>query len=348
MKNRRSLTFAVMMFLSCFISSNAVAQEPLNQIRIDQCNPYKPPAAFDSAALVKLIETERKRGLVLEARRFAVDQATGKINFEGNMGRVSVVNMNPFVYRYEISVAQAELVSSAVSDFIDILLPPALRSIGRLKSGAAKAAAAGTTSGNINKIYSRLNFTCTTGDDCVALGTMKTEAGEIKTELDTKFAEIIGKLPDQVSTLTDLITELRDEQADAYTTCVRARNVNVALASYVPADHVRDLETTQKNLLEVRSIASDLGTLATEFIADEELNKSTIRCGGFNCANQFNAYAAAVIELVDKVYKPVLDNRLDTWRQFQALLDLTNKMKGKEGLFARTFEVRKKFELSEA
>src|SRR5690349_9708674 len=118
------LLIPLVVFLGCFTSGNAEAQSLLNEIKIDQCEPDP------HQSLNTLIAIEEKRGLVLDARPFAINQSTGKLVFDGKTGRVSVVHMNPFVYQYHISVAQEELVSTAVSDFINILLPEALRSIG--------------------------------------------------------------------------------------------------------------------------------------------------------------------------------------------------------------------------
>jgi hypothetical protein len=349
MKNNLSLVL-VAVFLCCFMSGNTVGQSLLNNIRIDQCNPYDPKDGngFDFDSLTRLIEEERRLGLVLDARPFAINQSTGKLNFNGKTGRVSVVHLNPFLYKYTISVAQEELVSSAVSDFIDILLPPALRSIGRLKSAEARLAT--TAPGNLTAIGDRLKFVCPNAADadCEALDTMKREYMKIEGKIANDFSEITGPLPTEILTLSDSITNLRDEQADAYKTCVRAHNVNIAVASYVPSQHVSDLQKTQTSLEEVTSLANDLGNLADQFIEDGVLKESKVRCGGFSCARQFKAYADAVLNLITNEYTSTLENRLDTWRQFQALLDLTNKMKGKEGLFARTFDVIKKFELSAA
>src|SRR5688572_14978353 len=57
--------------------------------------------------------------------------------------------MNPFIYRYTISVTQQELTTSAVTDFIEILLPPGLR------LGAAARAAADANKRELARIVQR-------------------------------------------------------------------------------------------------------------------------------------------------------------------------------------------------
>jgi len=358
MKNK-CLLILLVVFLGCFTSGNAVAQTPtpspsptLNMIRIADCDPGK--------SLNELIEDEQKRGLVLDARPFAINQSTGKMRFNGKSGRVSVVHMNPFVYRYDISVAQEELVSSAVSDFIDILLPQALRSIGRVGSpnamGTEKAEdQEKIVSSNLKELERRLNKfdqgNCTTPNDtgCTALSTMNDVFVKIRNSLsDETFKLITAMPPKDLTEGTALINQLRDEQANAYTTCTQAKNVNVTFTGYKITDQIDDLEQVQKNLENLTSLAGDLSDLVDQYFADDALKTYTVRCGGFNCARQFKIYAEAVLDLLRTEYQPTLDNRLQTWRQFQAMLDLTEQMKNKEGIFARTFEIKKKFELSAA
>src|SRR6185369_13941376 len=114
MKNKLLLILLVV-FLGCFISGNVVAQTskatptptpPLNTIRIGHC--ALPASNGVTPSLEEVIRNERKRGLVLDVRPSAIDQATGQMQFDGKTGRVSVVHMNPFVYKYDISVAQEE------------------------------------------------------------------------------------------------------------------------------------------------------------------------------------------------------------------------------------------------
>lgn len=245
MKNKRFLILLAV-FLCGFTSSSAIAQTPLNQIRIDQCAPGDP--------LATLVDNERRLGLVLDARPFSTEQATGKIRFDGKTGRVSVVNMNPFVYQYNISVAQEELVSSALSDFIDILLPQALRSIGKVRSLEEGSRATVLIPGDLEAIKDRLEdfkvANCNNATDygCIALQTMQKDFDQIHTNvLNIKFGVLTGTPPPEISQGTDLINGLRDEQADAYTTCTRAQNVNNVLTGYDPAGQIDELRVSRKS-----------------------------------------------------------------------------------------------------
>ena len=358
MKNKL-LLLPLMVFLCCLASGNVVAQKsepsptptpPLNTIRVGSCDPPK--------SLTAVIMDEEKSGLVLDARPFAVNQSTGKMHFDGKVGRVSVVNMNPFVYRYDISVAQEELVSSAVSDFIDILLPQALRSIG--KGGAANTERA---VGQGKKVTSKLQelemrlgqfkaSNCTASDDngCTALKAMDAVFRKIKTALedDEIFIRITEDVPSEITRGTNKINDLRDKQLDAYTTCNRAVDVRDTLADFKPDEQINELSKVGQNLDNLLSLTNDLSELVDQYFADDELKTYTVRCGGFNCARQYKIYAEAVQELLNTEYRPTLANRLQTWKQFQAMLDLIRSMEKKQGLFARTFEIKKKFELSAA
>ena len=358
MKNKLLLLLLAVV-LCCFASGNAVAQKaeatptpPLNTIRVGSCNPPKP--------LATVINDEEKSGLVLDARPFAVNQSTGKMRFDGKIGRVSVVHMNPFVYQYNISVAQEELVSSAVSDFIDILLPQALRSIGKGGAPNSKRVADADRPKNVTSKLQELEFRlskfsdtkCTAKDDngCTALKTMNAVFVKIKTALedDKIFKLITADLPSEITTGTNKINDLRDKQLDAYTTCTRAEDVRDTLAGYKPNEKIDELERVRKNLDNLISLANDLSDLVDQYFADDELKTYTVRCEGFNCARQFKIYAGMVLDLLNTEYQPTLTNRLQTWKQFQAMLELIKTMETKEGVFARTFEIKKKFELSAA
>src|SRR6185369_7443066 len=136
---KTTLQVLLIALVSICCSRAGIAQS-LDDIKIGHCTAAKD---FNEKTAIKeindQIKTERKKGLVMDARPFAINQSTGKLLFTEGDGRVSVVHMNPFVYDYKISVAQQELVSTAVSDFLKLLLPPNL------------AGAVGTQSGDANK-----------------------------------------------------------------------------------------------------------------------------------------------------------------------------------------------------
>src|SRR5215216_770394 len=127
---RIRLPFALLTLSALQMFGGSVyAQTSLNDIKIEACGVKD--------KLETLIQNEQKRALVIDVRPFAINQSTGKLSFEGKTGRVSVVNMNPFIYQYTISVTQQELTTSAVTDFLDILLPPGLRIGGKAENAAA-------------------------------------------------------------------------------------------------------------------------------------------------------------------------------------------------------------------
>src|SRR6185503_18302343 len=147
----------------------------------------KPTAIND---INEQIKTERKKGLVMDARPFAINQSTGKLLFTEGDGRVSVIHMNPFVYDYKISVAQQELVSTAVSDFLKLLLPPKLAAgLGTIQSGDANKAVVGSSSITLRQIEKRIPaFTATCGDtdfSCQAKREIYRVYSELKDSVNT-------------------------------------------------------------------------------------------------------------------------------------------------------------------
>src|SRR6185369_4987049 len=146
--------------------------QSLDDIKIGHCTAAttafvdKPTAIND---INEQIKTERKKGLVMDARPFAINQSTGKLLFTEGDGRVSVIHMNPFVYDYKISVAQQELVSTAVSDFLKLLLPPNLAGTVGTQSGKANEAVRTAAPNELRGLERRLRtFTppavCADGD----------------------------------------------------------------------------------------------------------------------------------------------------------------------------------------
>lgn len=350
MKNRTILTLLTIVLLHVF-AGNLCAQQPpkdpLNEIKIGSCAPTKP--------LDDLIKAERKRGLVIDVRPFAVDQSTGKLTFNGKTGRVTVVHMNPFVYNYNISVAQQELTTSAVTDFLEILLPPGLRTIGNKAQGAPDQGSSDEAKLNgLSMIATRLNGltqeNCRNPQDpgCAALGEMKKAFDNIEQRLkNTAFENTIEQLSADVESYKVVLTPLLDEEADAGTNCTNATSVNAELTTLKPANSLRELDAARQVFADIRTLTKDLSDLVDEYFKDDALKGYVVRCGGFNCASQFKAYALAVDELLEG-YTKDLDQLAEAFQAMKRMHDLTTQMKTKEGVFGRTFEIIKKFEMSEA
>src|SRR5687767_6391011 len=93
-----------------FAQDDKKEPQSLTEITIKNCS--------NDAQIKKWIDAEKKKALVIDARPFAINQSTGESLFTSGTGRVAVVHMNPFLYDYRISVAQQELVSTALTDFL--------------------------------------------------------------------------------------------------------------------------------------------------------------------------------------------------------------------------------------
>src|SRR5688572_635960 len=65
-------------------AGSVYAQASLNDIKIEACG--------TEGTLERLITNEEKRSLVIDARPAAVNQSTGRLSFQGKMGRVSVAH----------------------------------------------------------------------------------------------------------------------------------------------------------------------------------------------------------------------------------------------------------------
>lgn len=349
------------------------APTPLNAIKIGQCG--------NPANLKDWIEDESKRGLVFDARPFAVNQSTGKTSFSGSNGRISVVHMNPFVYNYRVMVAQQELVTTALTDISKLLLPPSLSSVFGNQSGAAFVAGL-TPPTKLKQIEQRLNdFSsndCQNAANplsrtpaCIAVREMylvftnmkntglldgALAAGALAPAFTTITAPTIKfRNPALAATSADLafksytteVNQLRDEESDTYTTCHRAEQLNEKLRGYDFDAYFASLKAAQKAIAQVTTQANDLAQLVTTFNADKELseNKPTIRCKGFNCVGQFDAYARAALEVLGG-YSRDLDALRANAEEMQRMYNFTEELRTKDGRFSRTDSVPKKFELS--
>src|ERR1051326_2724673 len=348
MNIRHLLAFLALSVLQTFAVSVYAQTPPLNQIKIGACG---------NGTLDTLKKNEERRGLVIDVRPLAINQSTGILSFEGKTGRVSIVNMNPFIYKYSISVTQQELTTSAVTDFIDILLPPGLR----IGSGANKAEDTKSQAGNRaaqktvadSPIAQRLQHfdpaNCRNPNDagCVALKTMHAEFIQIRDALNVaKFDDRLTPRPAIQTFKTDIIA-LRNEELDATQTCTAAQALNTDLNVSKPGDYLDSLKGVNNAIKQISRQANDLSDLSDKYFEDNELKKYVVRCDGFNCATEFSDYAKAVVALLG-LYSKDLGDLTATVGAMNQALELTDQMKNKDGVFGRTFDVIKKFELTEA
>lgn len=349
MRVKPLLAFVILLVLQTYAGS-VYAQSPLNDIRIGACGKEE--------TLEVLIENERKRGLVIDARPFAVNQSTGKVSFNGKAGRVSVVHMNPFIYRYNVSVSQQELVSSAVTDFIEILLPPGLRIGSKTQKQAdenakkirARIVQQTTAASPIARRLGHFDpANCNNPNDagCVALKTMHAEFILIRDALNAASLEAQLTPPEFVEDFKSDLVELRNEEANAAKTCTRAQDLNTSLTNNKPVDYLNSLSDISDVIDEITLNANDLSDLADKYSEDSGLKDYVVRCDGFNCVNEFRDYANAVVALL-RLYRRDLSALTAVAEAMERAFDLTEQMKNKNGVFARTFDVPKKFELTEA
>lgn len=370
MKTTLQLLLLVIALICC--SSTGIAQS-LNDIKIGHCTSV---TVFNAATAANDIDntiaSERRLGLVMDARPFAINQSTGKLLFTRGDGRVSVVHMNPFVYDYKISVAQQELVSTALSDFLKLLLPPNLASAVGTQSGEANKAVIAAAPSRLRLIEGRIPAfpACAAGDNpCLATAEMYNIFSQIKAKVDpasatvsplfatldnsmipAKGGGVLGSTnPLFVSFTTDL-TNLRNQQFEAYDTCNRAQQLNQTLNAYDFNQFFSDLNTAQQEISQITALAEDLFQLATAFGSDSALKDHGSRlCKGFDCTAQFLAYATEVKTVLgDTGYQRKQRDLRQKGQEMQNMFLFTEQLKNKEGMFARTFTISKKFELSQA
>ncbi len=367
MKSRSALAFAAILTLYC---CGPTLAQTLNDVKIGQCQ--------TAAQIEAWRKQEETRGLVIDSRPFAINQSTGRLMFNRGAGHVSVLHMNPFVYDYRISVAQQELVSTAVTDFLKLILPPSLSptlpAAGQ-QSGEALTPAGVGTSEKLELIETRLLTLpgCAPGTrPCDANREMKRVFDKIRASglyaspgppaiaLSATFnallnprikqkgaAVILGSTEDLFSLYSKDLRNLRNEQLDTYQTCNFAESINNTLATYDFVAYFDALNQAQKEITRIAAMAADLRQLATEFNQDTNLKDNSLSCSGFNCTNQFLAYANGVDELLGGAgYQGKLNSLRTKGEDMQKMFLFTEQMRGEEGLFARTFDVPKKFELS--
>lgn len=356
---------------SGFAQSRKIAQS-LNAIKIGHCTSAKD---FNNATGVteinEAIKDEQKIGLVMDARPFAINQSTGKVLFTSGDGRVSVIHMNPFVYDYKISVAQQELISTALSDFLKLLLPPNLAGAVGTQSGEANKAVRAAALNELRGLERRLDTfkppaACPAGDhQCEAMKELYTIFDEIKTKVATNSILVtkvddsviykpnsnasVGSTNDRFIVFATDLTNLRNQQFEAYETCYNAQQLNDTLNGYDFKRLFGDLNTAQQEISEITELTNDLSNLTTTFGADPVLKTNPPRCSGFDCVAQLKAYADKVkIVIGDTGYQLKLNELRRKGREMQNVFLFTEQLKNKEGMFARTFTISKKFELSQA
>ena len=360
MKLTLQLLLIVLTLICC--STSGFAQE-LNAIRIGNCS--------SAPNITNAIATEVTDGLVMDARPFAINQSKGKLLFTRGDGRVSVIHMNPFKYNYKISVAQEELVSTAVTDFLKLILPPSLLKAGELQTGeATKTIAAADGLRLLEERLSRFNpATCTKDPDaCAATTEMLRVFNRIKASVNPTSAAVsplfatldrstiytpagvfVGNTNDLYTSYTKAVTELRDEQLHTYDVCHNGELINARLGNYDFTNYFRALDNAQKEISRINSLATDLEQLASDYAADTQLKEKIVRCSGFNCATQFAAYAREIQKVLGTSdYQAKLTDLRQKGEEMNRMFLFTEQLRSKPGMFARTFTISKKFELSQA
>jgi hypothetical protein len=326
----------------------------LNEVTINKCGGV--------GQIKNWIDAERKKALVIDARPFAINQSTGESLFTSGTGRVAVVHMNPFLYDYKISVAQQELISTALSDFLKLLLPPSLNSLPGLQTGVLSVPADKPTS-KIDLLEQRLaSFNAANCDVHPAACAATDEMLQVFKKIQEAFKKIETKEtdPDKVSPLkkledsvidsqfvdySEFLTALRNEELDTFQTCEKAQALHTELKENRFSDYFSDLDTAQQEIRRVLSLVQELEQLATDYNKDTQLKDKIVRCKGFNCTNQFLEYATTMRAALGGLQRK-LDGQRQKAEEMQKMFVFTEQLQTKQGVFARTFTVPKKFELS--
>ena len=348
MKSLVLVLFALLISV-CFCNV-AIAQSSINDVTIKQCS--------TRTTINGWIEQEQKKHLVIDARPFAINQSKGRLLYTGKTAEVSVVHMNPFVYSYRISVAQQELISTALTDFLKILLPQGQRALLGLQSGEGGPATEKRVGDKLSQLEARLGeferSKCTLEPiACDAMGEMYKIVKALNKEVTSppngsplaKLNE--SAIPAEFLSYSTLLTDLRDEQLDTWATCDRAEKLNDKLSKSNFDQHFKDLKATQEEISRLVSLIADLKQLIDEYKADPELNKVVFRCNGFSCIKQISQYADAVTVAVGD-HQRKLDGLREKAQEMQKTFLFTEQLRERKGVFARSFTIESKFELSQA
>lgn len=348
MKSLVLVLFALLMSMCSY--NRAIAQSSLNDVTIKQCS--------TRTTINDWIAQEEKKHLVLDARPFAINQSKGKLLYTGKTADVSVVHMNPFVYSYRISVAQQELVSTALSDFLKILLPQSQTSFLGLQSGTVGPATEKRVGDKLSLLEERLGTfdrtKCTLNPvACDAMAEMYKIVGKLKAGVtsppdDSRLVRLNSStIPAEFLSYSKILTGLRDEQLDTWATCDRAEKLNDELRKNKFDEHFNDLNATQAEISRLVSLIDDLKQLMKEYTDDDLLNKVLFRCNGFSCLKQISQYAEAANDALED-HQQKLTGLREKAQEMQKTFLFTEQLRERKGVFARSFTIDSKFELSQA
>lgn len=353
MKSMTQLTLTAIFIVCSFnfgFAQDGTKTEPqtLSEVTLKNCS--------NGEQIQRWIDSERKKALVIDARPFAINQSTGESLFTTGTGRVAVVHMNPFLYDYRISVAQQELISTALTDFLKLLLPGSLNSLPGLQTGIVRQPAQ-KPSTKLQLLEQRLKSfeetNCTV--DTAACAATKEMLDVFKKIQESKVTD-----PDKNSPLKNLdnsaiepqfveystiLTGLRNEELDTFQTCRKAQELHAELQGNKFSDYFSDLDTAQNEIGRVVSLVEDLQQLAGDYNKDLQFRDKIVRCKGFNCTNQFLEYATAMRAALTGSQRK-LDGLRQKAQEMQKMSLFTEQLQTKQGIFARTVTVPKKYELS--
>jgi len=210
----------------------------------------------------------------------------------------------------------------------------------------------------LGRIRARLNtLSCNdTEEGCKALITLKGLVGKLQDDL-TKLTEGQTKVfpvsePQAFKEYRDNALAVRNEEFDAYEVCTAATTLHNQLKAFFASNSasnndLTNLHTANDRLRTVERLQQELTDLIGEYAADNDIKDYKARCGGFKCLDQISAYAREAATIL-AAFRSDINELLATEKNMTDAFEATTAMADKDGLFARTFTVIKRFEFTEA
>ena len=278
---------------------------------------FMTPTAQGQCKASNLEAIDEINTLVIDARPSEINKVKGKTAFK-KRAEVTITNMNPFMYKYDVIVEQTEIADTAALDFIKLLGAP-ITDLARVSTFAAVNVSGDAeeikTPGNLGRLIRLTDGkppipgSCSQENSVLVLDALKYLADvrqdmlDLKDTIDKEIENLQGGDKTQkgyrnaraaYTTQQDFIYS---PTSDAQTVCLHANTLFDALFDKVPSYPQRArLNKLKADIAELDSLINELTNSATAFKTDPGFTNCQPRHKGFNYAESLLNLANAMSE----------------------------------------------------
>ena len=283
--------------------------------------------------------------LVIDARPSEINKVEGRTAFK-KRAVVTITNMNPFLFKYDVKVDQTEIADTAALDFIKLLGAP-ITDLAQVRSFAAFRASVDADEqikapGNLERLIKLTEGVPSIPGSCSrANSVLATEALRYLAETRQDMLDAKKKIDNKIENLQKGYSKARavyviqqdtiySPTADARAVCGASNTLYSALFDKEPTyPQHKQLNDLKSDIEELDSLINELKNSASAFKADPQFAECQARQNGFSYADSLDKLGTAMSE-----YRAGLEKKAQSMSDETKAYDLLVKV-------IKTFDVLK-------